>query len=93
MDFFVYYKVRAENVDNLLPRVSALLSEAFQVFAVKTRLMRRPEEEGGIQTWMEIYHEVPGDFDIWLRSHCETHDVSPFTDGQRHVERFVPVAH
>lgn len=91
MDFFVYYRVRACDVMNLLPRVSALLTEAGAVFGMSTKLMRRPDEDNGIQTWMETYADVPPGFDEWLRSAPERHGVLQYTSGQRHVERFVQV--
>jgi len=38
---------------------------------------------------MEIYGEVPPNFDNWLRSQCEELDLLRCTIGQRHIEPFV----
>ena len=92
MDFFVYYRVRVCDVANLLPRVSALLTQAGALFGMPRKLMRRPDDDDGIQTWMETYADVPPGFDEWLTSAPERHGVLHYTSGPRHVERFVQVS-
>lgn len=91
MDFFVYYKVLASDARDLQPRVRDLLKQARDAFGVSAKLMRRPEEDSGVQTWMEAYTDVPPGFDEWLTCASERHEVLPLTSGQRHVEPFIQV--
>jgi hypothetical protein len=88
---FVYYKVRAHDRDELRGRVSELFSRAWHDFGLVSRLMRRPEAENGLSTWMEVYEDVPPEFDNWLRSQCDELDLLSLTADQRHAERFVEV--
>jgi hypothetical protein len=91
MDFFVYYKVQASNAETMRPRVSGLLARARHEFSVPARLMRRAEEDGEVQTWMETYENVPAEFDEWLTSASERLGIPALVSGSRHVERFVPI--
>ncbi len=86
-DFFVYYRVRSEHTAQLRPRIAALQSVLAQRFGIHTALKRRPDEQDGLQTWMEIYADVPGDFLPALQQAVLAADLPIAVE--RHIEIFV----
>ncbi len=86
-DLFVYYRVRSENAVSLHEQVIRLQSRLAQRFGVRTALKRRPEEVDGLQTWMEIYADVPADFLPALQQASLVAGLP--IEGKRHVEIFV----
>ena len=85
MDLYVYYKVDSSAATELAARVAAMqagLSEA-------AALRRRPGEQNGRQTWMEIYPDVPPGFDAVLAQAASDSGILGLIDGPRHTEIFV----
>lgn len=60
IDLYVYYKVREEHAERLAGLVCAFQARMLQANAA--RLLRRPESKDGLQTWMEVYPDVPENF-------------------------------
>ena len=81
MHLFVYYAVPAEQRAARLERVQDLQ----RAVGRPSRLMRRAEAGGASETWMEIYEDVPVDFETELDAAVRQRGLA---DG-RHVERFV----
>lgn len=92
MDYYIYYRVRAEHGMQLLPRVQALQQDLAGRFGLAPLLRRRPEERDGLQTWMEVYAAVPAaecqQFEGALAETSARFDVMALTEGQRHLECF-----
>ncbi len=86
-DFFVYYHVRSEHAAQLRPRIATLQSVLTQRFGIRAALKRRPDEKDGLQTWMEIYADVPDNFLPALQQAVLAADL-PIA-GERHIEIFV----
>ncbi len=86
-DLFVYYRVRSDAAMQLQPRVAAMQAGLARRFGVRAALKRRPEEQDGLQTWMEIYTNVPDDFLPALQQAADTAAVP--IEGERHIELFV----
>lgn len=89
MDIYVYYRVRDAHAVQLQPLVSALQADLARRFAVQTGLKHRPQNENGMQTWMEIYLDVPDHFDTALERAAVNADLLPLIDGARHIEHFL----
>jgi len=56
LELYVYYRVAATNQEQAqreVQRFQKQLAERHQ--GLQSRLLRRPEEEDGLQTWMEVY--------------------------------------
>lgn len=85
MHLYVYYEVAPDQAARVLERVHALQAE---LGVVNARVLRRAEARGPVATWMEIYEDVPGDFEQRLAAAVERHGYAALT-GVRHVERFV----
>ncbi len=85
-DLFVYYRVRGDIADQLRPQVAKLQSLLVRRFGVRASAKRRPEEKDGLQTWMEVYEDVPDDFLQALQQ--ATADARLPIEGDRHHEIF-----
>lgn len=86
-DLFVYYRVRRDAILQLQPKVIAMQAELAQRFGVRPALKRRPEEKEGLQTWMEMYPDVPESFMPALQQAALAAALP--IEGERHLEIFV----
>lgn len=87
IDLYVYYKVRDEDAAALAPLVCALQARVIQPGAA--RLLRRPESQDGVQTWMEVYPDVPETFAAALEAAASGAGFGHLVQGPRRVEVFV----
>jgi hypothetical protein len=86
IDLYVYYKVRDEHAAELAPLVCALQARVIQAGAA--RLLRRPDSTDGVQTWMEVYPDVPESFAAELEAAARDADFKHLVQGPRRVEVF-----
>ncbi|HEX7439213.1 MAG TPA: DUF4936 family protein [Caldimonas sp.] len=98
-ELFVYYRVPAAQAAAAEAEVRALQADLrAATTGLRTRLLRRPEESGGRQTWMEIYAfdaaQEPAGVSPGLQAEIEAAALRRLTriDGPRHVEVFMPLA-
>jgi hypothetical protein len=89
MDLYIYYKVDAAAVPALASRVAAMQSQLASSLRVMPLLRRRPGEQDGKQTWMEVYPDVPPGFDAALAQAVSESGLADLTSGPRHTEIFV----
>jgi hypothetical protein len=61
-------------------------------YAIVSSVKRRPEEQAGLQTWMEIYQAVPAGFETMLEQAVMQAGLTELIEGQRHTEHFVDVS-
>ena len=98
-ELFVYYRVPSADAAVALAQVQALHAElrTLEPF-LQARLLRRPDETDGQQTWMEIYAtdpvRVPAGVGAGLQAEIESRAgrLLTMTVGPRHVEVFVACA-
>jgi hypothetical protein len=88
MDLYVYYKVSDEHAAALLPRVQAMQAALTVRHRVAGQLKRRPQAKDGLQTWMEVYPAVAGDFEAALGEAAREADLAALA-GPRHTEVFM----
>jgi len=55
LNFYIYYRVPAQNAERARAAVNALQRELFDIAGIDARLLRRRDDE---TTWMEIYENV-----------------------------------
>ena len=98
-ELFVYYRVRADDAAAAMLLVRGLHDRLVaQHPALSTRLLRRPEENDGLQTWMEVYaadpRREPGGVSTALQAAIEAQSAAllPLLAGRRHTEVFVACA-
>jgi hypothetical protein len=89
MDLYIYYKVDAGAAPDLAARMEAMQSNLAASLGVVAILRRRPGEQEGKQTWMEVYPDVPPGFDAALAQAVSDSGVEALISGPRHTEIFV----
>ena len=89
MDFYVYYKVAPDAAAELAPRVKLLQQQLAASHGVAVALKRRPGEQNGMQTWMEVYTGAAPDFAAALDLAVQQSGVAAFVMGGRHTELFM----
>jgi hypothetical protein len=94
-ELFVYYRVQARQAREVLTAVQAFQSSLLEQYPqLRTRLLRRPGETEGQQTWMETYATdpltCPEGISEGLQSDIETQAqvLSSVVSDTRHVEVF-----
>ena len=93
-ELFVYYRTTIENADVLLDAALALQADLrAQHPGLQTRLLRRPEAENGLHTWMESYAAPlsPNGISDSLQREIEAAaraKLASLISGPRHVEGF-----
>ena len=82
MNYYVYYKVTPEQLEQVRPRVEDLFQQAKLQFGVSARWMRRRDDPS---TYMEVYEEVRDEaaFEALLER------AGPKFGVPRKVERFI----
>lgn len=89
MDLYIYYKVDPAAAAELASRVMAMQSSLASRLGVAAALRRRPGEQDGRQTWMEIYPDVPPGFDAALLQALGETGIDGLIAGPRHTEIFM----
>ena len=89
MDLYVYYRVQAEQAALLQARVSAMQRRLTDEHGILASLKYRPDVRDGHQTWMEVYLDVPADFNRLLARTVAAMELGPLIDGERHTESFL----
>jgi len=92
MDLYIYYRVRGARADVLQQQVGRMQATLSQAYKVATELKRRPEEQDGYHTWMEVYLDTPEQFEIALQQQVIAADLAALIEGPRHIERFLDVS-
>lgn len=88
MDLYIYYQVKEADTASLQAAVVLMQTELGQQHGVSCQLKRRPEASDGLQTWMEVYAAVPGDFAAALAVAVDHAGLAAWTSGARHTEVF-----
>lgn len=91
MDLYIYYRVRNEDAAALQVRVSGMQHRLAVDCGVAGSLKRRPEEKDGLQTWMEVYQDVPDGFETSLDAAVARSALPDLIDGPRHIEHFMDI--
>jgi hypothetical protein len=92
VDWYIYYRARAEQDALLHERVSAMQARILHQFGVSGALKRRPQMRDGLHTWMEVYIAAPSNFDEILKLEVLTAKLLELIEGERHVEHFWDVS-
>lgn len=89
LHLYVYFKVPQAVAADLLPRWWHWLDTVEDTTGVAGSLLRRPGVGGdGLQTWMEVYQDVPDAFAETLDHLWSDRGLQPFLAGPRHAELF-----
>tara|TARA_R110001599_G_scaffold159052_2_gene346223 strand:- start:36777 stop:37064 length:288 start_codon:yes stop_codon:yes gene_type:complete len=91
MDLYIYYRVRVDRTELFKERIGVIQQQLIRDHGIVAALKRRPEQQQDISTWMEVYLNVPADFETALNQMVETSRLSDLIEGGRHVEHFMDV--
>lgn len=98
-ELFVYYRIRAGDAAAALAAVHAMQRRLREQHpALVARLLRRADETGAVQTWMETYatdlnREPAGVSPSWQAEiEAQAGVLAPLLDGPRRTEAFVACA-
>ena len=89
MDCYVYYKTAQEHQSLLLCQAERMSEILLAQTGITFLLQRRPDVTDGLVTWMEVYRQVPDDFEILLMKIISQTEMMPLIKGERYVEYFV----
>jgi hypothetical protein len=89
MDLYIYYRVECSHAQELQNRVQHMQTNLIKQYSLIAELKRRPEENDGCHTWMEVYRNIPENFDRMLETAVMNAGVRLLIDGERHIEHFL----
>lgn len=92
MELYVYYRAAGTDAPQLKARVLAMQAQLTSEYGIQAALKRRPKEEAGMQTWMEVYLSVPDGFEPVLQQAVHEAGLPALIHGPRHVEHFLDSA-
>lgn len=92
MDWYIYYLVSNNQADELQKQVLNMQTKLAREFGLIAELKRRPEEKNKCHTWMEVYRNVPENFDTILEQAVTQAGIKTLINGERHLERFLDLS-
>lgn len=96
MDLYIYYRVGAAQAISLFGKIKGVQAMLQARLGIAGALKRRPGEQDGLQTWMEIYPDIPpAQADAFSRTLAQALadcGAADLISGERHVEQFEDVA-
>ena len=87
MQLYVYYQAAAADAARLQQEVGRMQAG----LGVPARLCRRPLEQDGQHTWMEVYPSAAAGFEERLAAAVQAAGLANIISGERHAEHFVEV--
>jgi len=91
MDLYIYYRTavaHAQQVQTQVRQMQASLRSRHQVAAELKRRPRASQAAEAADTWMEVYPNVPDDFENILQQAFDEANYAMLIDGERHIEYF-----
>ncbi|MBR7798583.1 DUF4936 family protein [Undibacterium fentianense] len=96
MDCYIYYKAPEASSRQVQVCVQRLFRYLLDHHAVMNNaplqmpiLQRRPESEHGVQTWMEVYRNIPENFAHLAQDAAIASGIIEFLVGDRRLEYFI----
>lgn len=86
---YVYFTLHQTEVDDALVRWWHWLDVVEDATGVSGTLMRRPGDDNGVQTWMEVYPDIPDAFVAALDGLWAGSGLQHFVVSGRHAESFI----
>ena len=91
MNCYVYFKAKVENENAIMHAEHVLHSHLQLKYRLDMSLQRRPEPENALHTWMEVYKDIPANFEEVLANAVQQTTLSDLQYSERHVEYFLNV--
>jgi hypothetical protein len=91
MDCYIYYKAPIEHAKQIQD-CFAYLQDHLLMLVRKPQLQRRPEASNSLDTWMEIYRDIPGNFEEIIAEATKKSGIYKVLVGERRLEYFINVS-
>jgi hypothetical protein len=92
MDLYIYYHVPCERADELQKQVLNMQTKLAKEFSLITELKRRPDKRDECHTWMEVYRNIPENFDTIVQQAVTQAGLTTLINGERHLEHFLDLS-
>lgn len=89
MDCYVYYKSTVDHAIAIRHCVEVMCVQLSHQLDHLPRLQRRPAVNNGLITWMEIYCDVPENFEDILTAAVMHSGITSLITGERRLEYFI----
>jgi hypothetical protein len=89
LDCYIYFKTAQEHAPAVLAQVTKIQKILIEQLNIRMQLQRRPEAMDGLYTWMEVYRQIPSDFEASLSAIVNQSSLMPLIQGERHAEYFM----
>ena len=89
MDIYIYYTIKDSDCDIAKRRVAELQHGLSDRYGINAQCKRRPEVRDDLQTWMEIYLNVPVGFEQSIEQAAAEIGLSDMAQNNRHIEHFM----
>ena len=87
MDCYIYYKAAIEHAQQIQTCFACLQSN-LPILALPPRLQRRPQASNSLHTWMEIYQDIPENFESILAVAVSASGILDVLASDRRLEYF-----
>lgn len=87
MDCYIYYKAASEHAQQVQSCFARLQSNLLNL-AIAPRLQRRPQASNSLHTWMEIYQDIPENFEPILAVAVSASGILDVLASDRRLEYF-----
>lgn len=91
MDCYIYFKAAEHLSAQIIAFERELQTRLQQEYDICGTLQRRPDTNGGVHTWMEIYRDVPENFSALLQKILLQTQLQDLQYSERHAEYFMNV--
>ena len=92
MDCYIYYKSKEADANNIIKAFAQLRILMSPHLTSNIELQRRPKTTEGQITWMEIYRDIPENFEELLSDATSQCEIEKCINSERHAEYFLPVS-
>lgn len=88
MDIYLYYTIRIADAPLAQAHALALHRQLVNSYGIGASLKRRQQDNDGLQTWMEIYLDVPTGFGSVIEQGAIECGLAALAQNGRHIEYF-----
>lgn len=91
-ELYIYYRAKSANAKTVQARANSMQARLASKHGIASFLKRSPDEKEGFHTWMEVYFNVPAQFDDLLNEAFESVQLKELIEGERRAETFLDLS-
>lgn len=89
--YYIYYHSAASHAQQVVDCVLKMQEDLRLQHRIDGSLLRRPEVNSDVVTWMEVYRSAPEEADVLIAAAANSSGLMRLLQGARHIEIFVDV--